>query len=364
MRWIKIGISFFLCFTFLIFSYQKTFAQTTATPPISSSQPLPGDANGDNKVDGVDFIIWLSFYDQTKAGGPSVGDFNQNGKVDGVDYVIWLENYGKVPSPTNTHTPTPRPTATNTPRPSVSATATPTSTPTRTITNTPTPTTISGATYPAQILNLTNWKETLPLGSSGSPTEIKQPQLATYKIDPWFVVKGSGVQFRAAVNGVTTSGSSYPRSELREMTSNGTVNAAWSSTSGTHTMTVDTMVTHLPNTKPHLVIGQIHDSADDVSVFRVEGTTLWITDGNTTHGYAVDTNFTIPKRVTIKFEVSGGKIKYYYNGTLLPFTETKSFSGAYFKAGAYTQANCTNSSPCDTSNYGEVVMYSVTVTHQ
>ncbi len=43
-----------------------------------------------------------------------------------------------------------------------------------------------------------------------------------------------GVQFRAPVDGVTTSGSSYPRSELREMTDSGSSEASWSSTSGTH----------------------------------------------------------------------------------------------------------------------------------
>jgi hypothetical protein len=266
-----------------------------------------------------------------------LADTNCDGVVDGIDFTIWLANYGKRAT-TSTNTPTPTPVTTITPT--------------------------TTATLPAQILNLSNWKITLPIGTAGSPTEIKQPALATYKIDPWFVVQGAGVRFRAPVNGTTTSGSSYPRSELREMTSNGTANASWSSTSGTHTMTIDQMVTALPNTKPHIVVGQIHDSSDDVSVFRLEDTTLWITDGNTTHAYAVDTNMTLGKRFTVKFEVSGGKIKYYYNGTLLPFTESKSFSGAYFKAGAYTQANCSNSSPCSASNYGEAIIYNVTVTHQ
>ncbi len=335
-----------LLITISIFTNSNTTRVKTET--IGAATCISGDANCDGKVDGIDFVIWLQHYNQTSTRGPAAGDFNTDGKIDGIDFTIWLSNYGKTAPPTLT--PTPRPT--NSVTPSIS--------PTRTVSPTP----ITGATYPAQILNLTNWKITLPIGSSGSPTEIKQPALTTYKIDPWFVVKGSGVQFRAAVNGTTTSGSSYPRSELREMTGSGTTNASWSSTSGTHTMTVDTMVTHLPNTKPHLVIGQIHDSADDVTVFRVEGTTLWITDGNTTHGFAVDTNFALNKRVSIKFEVSAGKVKYYYNGTLLPYSQSKSFSGAYFKAGAYTQANCSNSSPCDSSNYGEVIMYNVTVTHQ
>ena len=57
--------------------------------------PKPGDANGDTKVDGVDYVIWLNHYGQTISGGVAVGDFNKSGKIDGVDYVIWLNNFGK-----------------------------------------------------------------------------------------------------------------------------------------------------------------------------------------------------------------------------------------------------------------------------
>jgi len=62
----------------------------TVTPTVK-----PGDANGDNLVNGVDFIVWMNHYTQTIAGGPSVGDFNRDGKVDGVDFSIWFGNYGK-----------------------------------------------------------------------------------------------------------------------------------------------------------------------------------------------------------------------------------------------------------------------------
>jgi hypothetical protein len=256
------------------------------------------------------------------------------------------------------------PPSTNTPNPTIVPTRSPSPTQLRTSSPAPTATTPStSATYPAQILNLTNWKITLPTGSSGSPTEIKQPALNTYKIDPWFVVQGSAVRFRAPVNGVTTSGSSYPRSELREMTNNGSANASWSSGSGTHSMFIDQMVTSLPKVKTHLVVGQIHDASDDVTVFRVEGNSLYITNGNTTHGYLVDGNFTLNKRFSVKFEVSNNVTKYYYNGTLLPYTLNRSYSGAYFKAGAYTQANCSNSSPCASDNYGEALIYNVAVAH-
>ena len=52
-----------------------------------------GDANGDGKVDGLDYIIWLNNYNQQATNGASAGDFNADGKVDGVDYIIWLNNY-------------------------------------------------------------------------------------------------------------------------------------------------------------------------------------------------------------------------------------------------------------------------------
>jgi hypothetical protein len=217
--------------------------------------------------------------------------------------------------------------------------------------------------YPADILNLTDWKVTLPIGPEESPTEVKQPALDTYAKSPWFRVNSTcdGVRFRAAVDGVTTSGSSYPRSELREMTNNGASNASWSSTSGTHTMTVDMAFTHRPLDKPHVVGAQIHDSDDDVTVFRLEGNSLYITNGDDTHHKLVG-SYPIGTRFTGKFVVSGGQTKVYYNG-VLQTTIAKSYSGAYFKTGAYTQANCTNSAPCDATNYGETTVYQVTVTH-
>ena len=70
----------------------------TPSPPIlpsPSPSPLkPGDANGDGKVDGIDYTVWLSHYNHTISGATN-GDFNNSGKVDGVDYVLWLGNLNK-----------------------------------------------------------------------------------------------------------------------------------------------------------------------------------------------------------------------------------------------------------------------------
>jgi hypothetical protein len=63
--------------------------------PTPSGGPLLGDANGDRKVDGVDFVIWLNHYNQVTNQAFRDGDFNTDGKVDGIDFTIWLNNYGK-----------------------------------------------------------------------------------------------------------------------------------------------------------------------------------------------------------------------------------------------------------------------------
>ncbi|HEX6357889.1 polysaccharide lyase family 7 protein [Actinophytocola sp.] len=217
--------------------------------------------------------------------------------------------------------------------------------------------------YPADVLDLTNWYIGLPIGEDEKPTNVEQPALDTYAINPWFVATPNcdAVQFRAAVNGVTTSGSSYPRSELREMS--GADKASWSSTSGTHTMVIEQAITARPQGRPNVVAGQIHDADDDVTVFRLEGTRLYITDGDDSRHHLVTENYVLGTRFQAKFEVSDGQIKVYYNNTLQTTIE-KDFSGGYFKAGAYTQANCDNAPPCSDSNYGEVKIYDLNVTHE
>jgi hypothetical protein len=61
--------------------------------PTPSQVLIPGDANGDGTVDGIDYVIWLNNYDKNTSGGSSTGDFNGDGVTDGIDYVIWLNNY-------------------------------------------------------------------------------------------------------------------------------------------------------------------------------------------------------------------------------------------------------------------------------
>src|SRR6185369_1834503 len=90
---------------------------------------LPGDANCDGRVDGSDYVKWLTIYGSSPQSCPNDPDFNNDNKVDGIDYVMWLQNFGAV----ETSTPTPTATKTPTPTATIIPTNTPTSGPTPTV---------------------------------------------------------------------------------------------------------------------------------------------------------------------------------------------------------------------------------------
>lgn len=222
--------------------------------------------------------------------------------------------------------------------------------------------------HPSQILNLTNWKLTLPYGPLNDATEIKQPQLADFSDNPWFIasVTQDALIFRAPVNGSTTENSEYPRSELREMTNNGRSEAGWNTAVGKHTMVLDQAITAVPRTKKQIVAGQIHDGKDDVIVIRLDHPKLYVNvDGQ--NQKVLDSSYRLGRKFTIKFEVEGDKTKVYYNDSSTPlYTLSKAYSGAYFKAGVYTQSNCgiEGAKFCNESNYGEVAIYNLQVYHE
>jgi hypothetical protein len=67
-------------------------------------------------------------------------------------------------------------------------------------------------------------------------------------------------------------------------------------------------------------------------------------------------------KVDMKWVVSGGVTRAYING-VLQLTINRVYDGAYFKAGAYPQTSCDNSSPCSSSNYGSTIITKLAVSH-
>lgn len=221
--------------------------------------------------------------------------------------------------------------------------------------------------YPAQLLDLTNFKLTLPIGSSSNPShaiEIRQPILATYTHDTYFHLNDTknGVVFQAHCGGAATSSRAHPRSELREMANNGRDKAAWSTTSGTHTMIVTEAITHLPLCWPRTVSAQIHNANNDLIVIQLHRNRLYV-DNNGTELGNLDTNYVLGTRFTIKIVAANGQVKVFYNDMDSPKVLAQlPDTGCYFKVGNYTQSDLSKGDAPDA--YGEVVIYDLKVSHE
>jgi MYXO-CTERM domain-containing protein len=60
-----------------------------------AAAPLPGDANGDGRVDVNDLTIVLSDFGKSSGMSWSTGDFNGDGRVDVNDLTTVLSNFGQ-----------------------------------------------------------------------------------------------------------------------------------------------------------------------------------------------------------------------------------------------------------------------------
>lgn len=232
--------------------------------------------------------------------------------------------------------------------------------------------TVENPKVPAQLLNLTNWKLTLPVGKEQDEAdEVEQPKLASFQDSRFFHLNGAsdGVVFRANAGGATTSGSGYPRSELREMKKNGKDEADWSNKSGIHTMTIVQAITATPKVKPEVAAGQIHGEEDVVAMVRLEKKHLFVESdgdevGDLDNDYQLGTKFKLVMRAT-----PGGVTVTYNDKKTVHVDEVG--GGNYFKAGCYTQASDHRQEDDDADQkydkpdaYGEVVIYSLKVEHK
>jgi hypothetical protein len=213
--------------------------------------------------------------------------------------------------------------------------------------------------YPGNVLDLSDWYLTLPSGRKSDPDDVYQPALSTYT-GTFFHLNpaGDGVVFTANAGGVTTEGSNYPRSELREMS--GDRKASWSNRTGTHALSVRQAVTRLPQAKPHVVTAQIHDAEDDVMEVRLEGGRLLVEYDDGGGEVVIDPAYRLGAPYDLRIVAADSGVQVFYNGALgaeLPL----SGSGWYFKSGSYVQSNPDRGDHPDA--LGEVVIYSLQVAH-
>ena len=194
------------------------------------------------------------------------------------------------------------------------------------------------ARHPADLLTPGEWYLTLPTGRPGHPDTVDGEKLATFS-NEFFQLNDSrdGIVFAANAGGVTTKNSKYARSELREM--NGTEKAAWSNTSGRHTLQLCEAITKVPNGgKPEVVAAQIHDGNDDVLQIRLEDKTLIAQYADGEQTVVLDDAYQLGTPYSLTIDASDSKVVVFYNGQQkadLPLAG----DGWYWKVGAYVQSN-------------------------
>jgi poly(beta-D-mannuronate) lyase len=186
---------------------------------------------------------------------------------------------------------------------------------------------------------LAGWKLTLPVDTpaKGVPDEIPESALPTFADARCFHLDGGGrLIFRARCDGVTTRGSKYPRSELREM--DGSREAAWDvADAKIRGLDLVFAVTHLPEAKPHVVCAQIHDASRDVLMVRLEGSNLLL-ERTGREDVVLNRNYELGEPVILRIEAGAGRIRVWYQDVLrAEWAETA--KGCYFKAGCYVQSN-------------------------
>lgn len=206
-------------------------------------------------------------------------------------------------------------------------------------------------TTPAEIINLNDWKLTLPIGK---PTEIFQPQLANYTDPRFFYAANGAVMFECPSSGSTTANSANPRTELRQMKNGGKDEMAFSNANRQYEMSCVLRFAQLP-TDCDVVGMQIHDGVDDVTVLRRIGSELWVTKGDTVTYKKIATGVTDASIFNMRLvAVKGGGFQWFLDGNLVA-DRGGTKSGLYFKAGCYVQRGD------NPSGSGKVAIYALSI---
>ncbi|MFF7706375.1 polysaccharide lyase family 7 protein [Pseudomonas sp. NPDC007930] len=116
------------------------------------------------------------------------------------------------------------------------------------------------------MIDLNTWNLSVPVGTPA--TTIDTPALAAGFTDSYFHADSGTLFFWAPVTGTVTASAKYPRSELRETYSNGTVHN-WKYPDANNTLTANLSVNQVPSSGK-VVIGQIHQYGSNEPLIKVE----------------------------------------------------------------------------------------------
>ena len=205
------------------------------------------------------------------------------------------------------------------------------------------------------IPGLTKWKLTLPVDENGNdssgvtdvdnrntnPWEILDNGLIGFEYSPYFRAENGEVIFRAHCAGATTSGSYYPRSELRQRVGGG--DNYWSMNDYQFLQTTFN-ITQVPIEKPEISMVQIHGPSDEP--LRVQYHTdigvyiIWNeSNKDTQNALPYELGDSLQVTVTVENGDITTKIENLSKDTSYTKTWTSNDATGYFKVGCYAQSS-------------------------
>lgn len=232
---------------------------------------------------------------------------------------------------------------------------------------------------PSVNFDLSDWKLQLPIDVQGyfAGTAAEVKILTNYVHKDYFYTGSDGAMVLAApVDGATTGGSIYARSELREM--NGTAIAEWSLQQGGHlsaTLQVDVAPRHVDGTYGKVVVGQVHGGDGQLVRLAWEDGTLFFANDITSNGtkdvhiellnaQGQQPSVSLNETFTYHIDVSADRLVVSVVADGQVYSSSSSINDAwndnsfYFKAGAYLGVNENNG-----SGSGQVSIFAVDATH-
>jgi hypothetical protein len=215
--------------------------------------------------------------------------------------------------------------------------------------------------------------------NSGAWFQKSMADIAAGFTDPdHFYVDGDAVVFRPRADGPTTSGSSYPRDELREVNADGS-KAKFDALTGEHILSGKTTIAHVPANDPDVVIAQLHNGdADRIAIRTQLFSTGKVALGVRINGSLHPTRFEFPwlgpgREFEWKIRLIDGVAEIYFNDMTTPLISSTALvptthpDGWYFKAGAYAQFNTSAAGatglPVAAGEYAEVRLRDLHVYH-
>jgi hypothetical protein len=203
-----------------------------------------------------------------------------------------------------------------------------------------------------------------------SHTDIAPSALTSYVNSPLYTMNSTGtaVQMQCPMNGGTTPGSSYPRTELREFeTGSTTTRAAWSGSSGRHILRGKSKVMHYAPNKCEGVIAQMHDGSDDTLQIRAEassatGSQTWRLSVNGSEVDNLISGVALGQEVAWEIDMNDGNLTVRINGSVAYGPTDPGYgSGQYFKVGAYAQQSTAQGNA--SSEYFRIELRDLFVSH-